>query len=207
MNLYAYVANDPVNGFDPTGLAKCGSLEGDNCETALDAADSARDTARSGAEALRGVAAKVADGKELTSGEQKLVDAVTSSFGDEYGSADKLTEVAGALDGVADRIGARGEGLVLNKGNERSPNTPAYVDGRNATALNNSFFDRGSPGKQITIFHEATHIQHGTWDAAYRGSALRVLVVQKNRNPRTYDLRENTDSYTCSILSYRRAEC
>ncbi|WP_234041375.1 RHS repeat-associated core domain-containing protein [Erythrobacter aureus] len=33
-NLYAYVANDPVNGTDPTGMYECGDSKGDACKAA-----------------------------------------------------------------------------------------------------------------------------------------------------------------------------
>ena len=209
MNLYAYVGNDPINSFDPTGMAQCGSLEGDRCEQALDASDAARDNARAGAEALRGVAAKVADGQELSSSEQSLVNAVTSSFGDDYGSADNLNKVAEALDKVADKIGARGEGLRLNQGVNRGT-AAGYFDtsaGKsNNIYLNDKFFEgTSSTSKKIVVFHEAAHAtgKHGD---VYRGSQLRAAVRQRNRNPSGYTLYYNADSYTCSQIPYR-SEC
>ena len=36
-NLYAYVANDPVNGTDPTGMYECGDAKGDACKAATKA--------------------------------------------------------------------------------------------------------------------------------------------------------------------------
>ena len=96
---------------------------------------------------------------------------MAASFGGAYGSADGLNEVAGALDGVANRIGARGEGLVLNEGNETNPASPAQVQGSNAVGLNKSFFTgRSTLGREISIFHEGTYVTHGTSDrGGYRG--------------------------------------
>ncbi|MEL7546878.1 MAG: RHS repeat-associated core domain-containing protein, partial [Pseudomonadota bacterium] len=41
LNLYAYVANDPVNGFDPTGMFRCEG-RGDVCDEVQRAADEVR---------------------------------------------------------------------------------------------------------------------------------------------------------------------
>ena len=217
MNLYAYVGNDPVNGTDPSGLAQCGTLGGPKCEQAKAASHGARDLARTAANDVRNVATKVQNGETLTEGEEGILNAVTSSFGDDYGSADGLNEVAGELDSIADRIGEDGSGVVLNQG-DNAGSAPAYIEyGANDNSIyfnDNYFTGRGPLGKQITAFHESAHLDGNLGDV-YRGTQLRQHVRNRNRDmpkarrenrPNYYAMDQNADSYTCSIGAFR-SEC
>lgn len=169
MNWYVYVGNDPVNKIDPTGMAQCGStLQGGRqyeCSKALDDTDATRDNARHASAGLKGIAERKRSG-DLTDSDKEAIDVVSKRFGDKYASAKGLDRLADGLDQAADKIGARGEGVVLEAGNNKAiPFSggrvpPAYVWSPLASTiyLNDGYFNYGAIGRESTMLHEASHL-------------------------------------------------
>jgi hypothetical protein len=211
MNLYGYVGNDPMNNVDPMGLAKCGSdIKGKDCDNALDDSDQARDNMKNAASAINGIATKVANGDALNKAEQKVVDLVKSRFGNKFGSVRNLKKVASGLKQGANKIGARGEGAILRRG--ESGNARAFVRSSNnyTIFLSKSFMgDSDSNARQKTLAHESMHLAGRGVDIYTRnrgrtGYLLNEAVAHNNKRnaPNPFDLVNNADSYACSIGAY-----
>lgn len=71
MNMYAYVANDPINGVDPTGMYECGDTDGEACSAArqavseMQAAKEYYETPETGSRIARNAQAAKAIGESL----------------------------------------------------------------------------------------------------------------------------------------------
>lgn len=224
MNVYAYLANDPINGRDPSGMAQCGrGLDGRDCDLALDTNDDARDSARNAATVISGIAGKISGGQDLSSGEQAIVDIVESRFGEGFGTADGLGKVASGLNEAADAIGARGSGAFLKRGGNMgralaSAKGPKLgTNSTNQIFLSNKFFSRAGGGvtipNQTTLLHEGVHLTGRDGDF-YAGSgfepakSLNFKVMMQNRalaagKMLPYDFTTNADSFACSVPAFQ----
>jgi uncharacterized protein RhaS with RHS repeats len=164
LNWYAYVGNDPINRLDPTSLAQCGNLQGKKCKRALDDAQAAKkhvDKVRAG---IDKVVEKMANGEKLTEGEQGAIDAIGERFGDEFTTAEGLSNLGKGLEKMSSSIGARGEGMILHQGNNKGATDTAYVRSvrgffhGNKVYVNDYYFDFPDNVRQRTMAHEAAHL-------------------------------------------------
>lgn len=211
MNLYGYVMNDPINNTDPFGLAKCGaSLEGANCEKALNDSDDARDNLNNAADDINDVIDTMVNGGTLDDYQQGVLDTVKDFLGEGYEGVDSLKAISGILSETAGIIGERGEGVTLEQGNNQ-PNAAiggrvptAYVDrGQVLTIrLNTKYFNRidryGLGIGANTIAHEAAHIQGRSLTPEFYGRANIQRGLRSGRS-----MFRNADSFAC--LSNPRA--
>lgn len=199
MNMYAYVGNDPMNARDPSGMAQCGSLQGKECEVAMQAANQARQDLIRVSAAAGAISAKLKKGGELNKQEQAFADDVKKKFGDNFQGASGLSTLSSRLSQMAGRIGGEGWGVLLNKGSDavkgRDGNTAlGYVNpGENyAIYLNSSYFKPHSMGMSRVISHESAHliIQDSLYERYGQGQI--TTGIQRGE-----DMTMNADSYAC----------
>ena len=199
-NRYAYVANDPANFADPMGLARCGDIEGDQCDAALDDADRARAAIDKVRSAIDGVTSKMARGENLAEGEQAFVDAIGEKFGDTFTTQKGLSGLSAGLDKVFNKIGARGEGMVLMQGNDERPG-PAYVEfvptrtglsTGNKVYLNASYFRNSIDRRTYDSVHEPAHL----------ALILGDFYIRDGQNPlfNNPNALSNADTYACLVV-------
>lgn len=197
MNMYAYVGNDPMNLSDPTGLAKCGNIEGGECEQALNDADQAKADVDNVKAGIDGITAKMANGEELSESEQGFVDAVGEKFGSKFTSEKGLGKLSKGLGKISSKIGVRGEGMTLMKGNNRNADIPAYMKSvggfmnGNKVYLNNLYFSEGNRSRSFYQVHEASHLARFMGDTYIRGG--------NNSLKNTNKAWGNADTYACLI--------
>ena len=205
MNFYAYVGNYPMSMNDPSGMAQCGSLKGEQCESALDASDEARDSFSAAADTVGGIADKMANGDELSDSEHASVDLVNSKFGDAFKGAGGLKKLSGKLSKIAGRIGLRGQGILMSKGaSSVDPQTRTATLGRSLgpykIELTNEAFNPGyatSTGLARVIGHEGAHsaLNLQSNKEFYGSSRIRSAINDG------YALQFNADSYACAVFS------
>lgn len=201
MNLYAYVGNDPVSGVDPSGMAQCGSLEGTECEKALDRSDHARDFSRKMADGLGALADRIDDGGELSEDDLAVVDAVAEKFGDAFEGADGLRSLSSKLNEMANRIGRRGEGVLLNKGesgrdSQGRPKSGYSDSGRPYVMfLTAEGLGQSDAGLSKTILHETAHLTGAATIAfeKYGRSEISLGIIEG------FPMERNADSYACLV--------
>lgn len=207
MNWYAYVGNDPVNKGDPMGLARCGSsLQGGrqhDCDKALDDSDAARDNARHAAAGLGGIAERKKSG-DLTESDQAAIAVVGERFGKNFTSAEGLAQLAGGLNKMADSIGERGKGMILQVGNEavdketgRVPhayvtkiNFGVFIKPGGTAYLNKSYFNQPGSIREQIMLHESGHTV-GFYGDEYGQKGVRGLFGNVSA------LVGNADTYAC----------
>jgi len=155
VNLYAYVANDPVNRTDPTGTAQC---EGDpRCGQVHAAAAQARSAAQSASADLRSLAVAVKNGGSLDASQQSLLAAFENKFG--TADASVLNQVAGKLDKIADKIGVEGSGAKIRFGDAKGLAIANARPGGSSITIRPLFFSgKISMSQASVIFHEGGHL-------------------------------------------------
>ena len=199
LNVYAYVANDPVNLTDPRGLAQCGSLEGPACDQALNAADAAKQASLDIADQLDELADRIeSDGMEnLSEADLEAVDVIKELFGDAFQGTTGIRDLGSAFGQIAGRIGERGRGALLNLGQDSSSGGRpvfGYVkSGENYTIyLTTAGLGQGQPGVAATVLHESAHLTVAPGVFEWYGKADIALGVSRG-----YPMQENADSYSC----------
>jgi RHS repeat-associated protein len=179
INLYAYVANDPVNRDDPTGLFGCGSeLKGAAC-TQFKADQAAAAKQLSGAiKTVRSLASGIASGRKLTGAERTAQASINKFQGAGTGSNVKfLNQLASAGDKI---VGAL---------NSNFPVQPAAQDARGSYAsapsgivktgpanIYPNYWNQTANTRQSTWPHEGAHFSLGARDYAYGSTAAAALA-------------------------------
>jgi RHS repeat-associated protein len=199
MNMYAYVGNDPINKTDPSGMAQCGkSLTGDKCETALDDSDRARNAAQGVAAGLKDVAGRMKDGK-MTDSDRAVVGAVSEKFGKSFATEKGLGKLAKGLEGAANKIGARGQGAVLQQGNNADAKSNAYVKSAggffngNNIYINDKNYNNSAGFRSYVVLHEAAHLDRKMGDEYISGGENSLYNSEKGWG--------NADTYACQVFS------
>lgn len=191
-----------MNAIDPSGTAKCGSLDGDECAKGLRAADQARADSLTAAQALEDLAERVAEsnGEDLSSDDQAAIEAVSEKFGSAYDGAKGLRELGSALRKIAGRIGPRGYGALLNKGESGTSNngtvvTGYIIPGQNYSIyLTNEGLGRSDAKLGKTILHESAHLTVARTMMEWYGKDQISSGVKRG-----FPMQENADSYACLV--------
>jgi len=206
-NMYAYIGNDPVNGTDPKGLARCTTLKGDKCTQAMEDAENTRNDLLTSQGGIAAVAKKMKKGEELTSGDKAIVDAVTKKFGNAFGTAKSLARLAKSLGQMAKRIGEPGKGVKLAAGDDYDTNAVAYTSGFNPFAntihFNSWHFGTDEMERRQTTAHEVAHLNgalltfDGIWDMREWYKSWGIGQIRESSTPqRAWD---NADTYACTV--------
>lgn len=155
INLYAYVANDPVNGTDPTGMLRCNSDS--RCEAVHEAGDNARQALTETSQALRGLASAIDNGDELSESQSGLKETFEKKFGEGSATKGGLSRVAGRLERTSEKIGARGEGARVRFGGPNSSAAGSAPVGGNSMTIYDGFFTNKSY-QGFIVAHEGGHL-------------------------------------------------
>jgi hypothetical protein len=203
MNMYGYVGGDPINARDPSGMAQCGSLQGKECEAAMQAANQARQDLTRVSAAAGAISAKLKNGDKLNKQEQAFADDVKKKFGDKFQGASGLSNLSSRLSQMAGRIGGEGWGALLNKGSDAvkgkdGSTALGYVNpGENYTIyLTSSYFKPHSMGMSRVISHESAHLI--IEDSLYERYGQEQITTGIQRGE---DMTMNADSYACIVHS------
>jgi hypothetical protein len=200
MNLYAYVRNDPVNKTDPSGMATCGpGLPSADCAAAMNAADGARRSAMTLKSSFTELAGKVSSGK-LSEGDQKQLDGL-SKINKSFGTAAGLEKLAAGMGKIADKIGARREGVMLKRGDDKPTASGRPIIGyvnaippfwaSSKIHLNTGFFSssKSNNWREGIIMHEAAH--NAKFFGDHYGNEETGALAGR-------DLWGNADTYACA---------
>ncbi|MET3473090.1 RHS repeat-associated protein [Novosphingobium sp. 1529] len=198
VNLYAYVADDPVDRTDFSGLAGCvsGMAQAD-CATAMAAQAQARKDIAATQSALTGLTnerAAVANGsqKELSAGAKKTEGLLTKWFGDSSGSTVK--SVQSSLRGIDNILADNGKKYNFTRqdiGKDFGKANP-FTN----IKLGNPFFSTSFRNQVVTVLHEPFHVMGNIFlPESYEGA---------NRGwPTWYHLRNADD---IAIFAYERGQ-
>lgn len=177
-------------------MAKCGNIEGDQCEHALNDADAAKADVDNVKAGIDEVAGKITKGENLSTGEQKFVEAIGAKFGDRFTSEKGLNRLSEGLSKISNKIGARGEGMTLNTGNNKGDATAYVVSvagffSNNSVHLNSAYYTSSSQYRQMVMVHEAGHLSR-FMGYVYIKNGVNPLY---NR-PKAWS---NADTYACAV--------
>lgn len=210
INLYAYVANDPINMTDPTGAVRCSNDS--RCEAVHAAAAQARGIAQRGASDLRSLAQAVESGAELNETQAGLRGAFERKFGS--ASASAINNVAGRLERIAAGIGERGSGMQIRFGGSRRNEIASARVGGNSMIIRPSFFDMSTRSQSLIVLHEGGHGPGGLRDRALPSNApTSIGLVDRGGVRRAYgapaadwlgqnnpsEAARNNDNYVCLV--------
>ncbi len=219
MDLYSYAGNDPVNKNDPSGMAQCDkSLSSEQCQSALADADSARFDIQNAKSGIDGISQKMKNGDELTAGEQKALGVIGERFGKQFTTASGLGKLSSGLGKLSsglgklssglgkihDKIGERGSGAILARGNDKDATKSAYVVSAAKTGffngnkiyLNSSHLNQVSNSvRSMDIVHEAAHLNR------FMGDHYRKCGIDSLLNSSPDSVGNNADTYACTVYS------
>ena len=165
-NLYAYVANDPVNHNDPTGTYSCGSsMNSAQCNTFMARQKEAIGQIKGQISAMKGLQTALQNGTKLTGAQQQLSNRLNAYVGPKAGSN------PGTIGSVIKAGLSMLSGLQGNRSFQASPtaNGTDYATNnrRFGGKLYPSFF-AASPSMQTQIVaHESGHETPGVVDRRY----------------------------------------
>jgi lysine-specific metallo-endopeptidase family protein len=198
INLYAYVGNDPVNYFDPTGMSSC-NLTKSECSI-LEADRQKAETLLENAYERLGVlqnalAEQKKTGEPLSAGNQQLLEEFENNFGSASNAAGTLRNVKRVRKVVKKSLKFIRSGKIkFRRG--YLPDANAHVRrglfGRgNTIYVDPAYFGNKSKYLRGSILaHEVTHLRGNTNDYAYGPGAVSVLA-RTNPNKAL----RNADSY------------
>lgn len=165
VNLYAYVANDPVNGTDPTGTYSCGpSMNPAQCSAFKASQNEAISQIKGQISAFKGLQAAIKSGAELTRGQQQLANKLNTYVGPKAGSnAATIGSVIKA--GQSMLSGLQGnksfQASAVTRGTDYANNGPIF------RTLYPSFFAASSSMRRQIVAHESAHEQRSVTDKRY----------------------------------------
>jgi RHS repeat-associated protein len=178
INLYAYVGNDPMNGNDPSGLARCGNCTSIENQTYEDAEAKARQAIGSARTAL----AAYKQDPESAEG-QAFASAFNDAFGVSAADASALSQFTRQLN-VIDGILSSDVPVVMMGSSQDVYGFSATIKGGTVT-YNRDLFQSGSANDHLTrtVIHEPMH----TWPGYGRdtGAAGWAIWDRPNGTPDT----------------------
>jgi uncharacterized protein RhaS with RHS repeats len=163
LNLYAYVANDPLNRTDPLGTYACGdSVKAANkCDDFNAAQDAAKATIKGAIGILKSIQGKIGTGQNLTAAESKFAAGVDKYLGK---GASSNAGAVGALIGKASAaLGALNSTMPADLGNPPGGRSAQAPPGR-LVLSERKFFGSSEANQANTLGHETGHHTGGNND-------------------------------------------
>lgn len=151
---------------------------------------------------IDGISQKLKNVDELNAGEQKSLSVIGDRFGKEFTTAKGLGKLSSGLGKIHDKIGERGGGVILARGNDKDPTRSAYVlsAGKkvffngNKIYLNTSHLDQTSNSvRSMDMVHETAHLNRFMGDF-YRKAGIDSLLKSSPGS-----IGSNADTYACTV--------